>query len=158
LTINSVGADVSRNFFLTSSDSSISVTAITNGQTLTVNKTVLSQIGTGGGLPSLVLGTGAQGAGTGSSSVLGTNAGFKISITTAGTPAASGIVFTATFSNPFATVPYPVVSAANSAANLLTGVTNPYISSSTTTTFVFTAGTTGLVTATTYIWNFVVLI
>jgi hypothetical protein len=98
----------------------------------------------------------AAGAGAGSSptiSIAGHDTYGAITLTTGTLPSLASTVFTVTFGTAYATAPYVTFSPANANAALLTGVTMVYVTP-TTTTFVFTSGSTALPAATQYIWNY----
>lgn len=99
----------------------------------------------------------AAGAGAGTSpivAVTGTDLGFKVSVTTGTLPTAAATVATVTFNTAYGVAPHYSMAPANAATALLNGATMVY-STSTTTTFVITAGATGLVAATAYVWEVV---
>lgn len=150
---------------------------------LTVNKKANSSTGgmewySGGGSPALVasldgagrfsslhlIGNGtapsiAAGAGAGTSptvSLTGHDTAGKISVTTGTLPTLSADVFTVTFNTGYASAPYVNFSPANAVTALLSGASMVYVTA-TTTTFKFTAGTTPLTAATTYLWNYSVV-
>lgn len=98
----------------------------------------------------------AAGAGAGTSptiSLTGHDVGGQISVTTGTLPTLSSTIFTVTFNTAYAAAPYVTFSPANANAAGLSGLTMVYVTA-TTTTFVFTAGTTALTAATQYIWNY----
>jgi hypothetical protein len=98
------------------------------------------------------------GAGAGTSptiSISGSDAGGQITLTAGVAASASATIFTVTFNNAYTVPPFVNFSPANSTAALLSGATMIYVTS-TTTTFLFKSGTTGL-TAGTYIWNYGVM-
>ena len=104
-------------------------------------------------LPSIASGTGA---GTSPTVALSTNSndfGGEISITTGAAPATGATVVTITWGVAYATAPFCSFSPTNSNAALLTGITSPYMTT-TTTTAVLTSGTTGLTAATAYKWAY----
>ena len=101
--------------------------------------------------PTISAGTGAGTAPT--VSIVGTDLGGYISITTGTTPTLSATIVTVTFNTAYGVTPKCVhLSPANSNAALLTGVTQVFADQAniTTTTFTITAGTTALIAATTY--------
>lgn len=113
----------------------------------------VNDIVTNSASPGITLGAGA-GAGA-SFSISGSNNNYQISITTAGTPAANDVVFTATYSGVMAGTgnSFPVFSAADPDASSITGGTQAVYMSGTTTTNVMTSGPLGLTSGVTYIWN-----
>jgi len=107
--------------------------------------------------PTGVVGTGA---GTTPSAVtFSTNAtdlSGDVLVTTGTLPTAGAIVLTVTFNTAYSTAPIVLLSPANAATALLSGVTMVYTSSGTS-TFIITAGSTGLVAATAYAWHYHVI-
>lgn len=111
------------------------------------------------GTPSIAVGAGA-GAGA-TTSVVGTDAAGTITVTTAGTPTASAILATLTFSVAYGVAPYCVFSAASSTASGLGGgavgiggtQAGSVYGTSTTTTFVLNTGANALAVAT-YKWTY----
>jgi hypothetical protein len=102
--------------------------------------------------------TGGTGEGTsGSRALAGGDVGGKITITTGTGPTASATVETIVFSAAYASAPYVLLTPANAAAAALTGNGQVYISSTSTTQFVITAGSTNLVASTQYIWYYQVV-
>lgn len=104
-------------------------------------------------VPTQVAGTGA--GTTPTISIVGNNMDGRITITTGALPTASGVVTTITMSGSFA---YPtsttcILEPGNALTAALSGTSQVFVTG-TTTTFVITAGTVGLVAATTYIWNY----
>lgn len=103
--------------------------------------------------------TGAVGTGAGTSpsavtfSANATDLSGDVLVTTGTLPTAGATVLTVTFNTAYGTAPTVLLSPANAATALLSGVTMVY-STSTTTTFVITAGSTGLVAATAYAWHY----
>jgi hypothetical protein len=96
------------------------------------------------------------GAGTaGSASIEGSDTAGLITVTAGVAASASSAIVTITFQTAFVQNPYVVLTPGNAATALLSGVTMVY-TTSTTTTFVINAGTTGLSSGT-YIWNYVVV-
>jgi hypothetical protein len=99
--------------------------------------------------------TAAAGAGTSPTiTVTGTDAGMQVSLTTGTGPTAANIFLINYASTYSSASTFPVFSPANAAAAALSGVTHPYISAQSTTSFTFHAGTTALAASTTYVWNF----
>lgn len=101
----------------------------------------------------------AAGAGAGTSptiSLTGTDLAGKISLTTGTLPTGGTTVFTVTFNAGFTTAPYVAFSPANASAAALNGLTMVYVTS-TTTTFVFSVGVTGLGATTSYVWNYLAI-
>lgn len=105
-----------------------------------------------GSAPAVATGTGAGITGSPSATYTGTDTEGLLNVTTATSPAIGGTVVTATFSSAFPTHSRTVITPANASTALLSGATMVYVTNSTT-TFVVTAGTTGLTGATTYSWN-----
>ncbi|CAB4152622.1 hypothetical protein UFOVP606_19 [uncultured Caudovirales phage] len=107
--------------------------------------------------PTGVVGTGA---GTTPSAVtFSTNANDiagQVLVTTGTLPTAAATILTVTFNTAYGTAPIVMLSPANAATALLSGITMVY-TTSTTTTFIITAGSTGLVAATAYVWNYHVI-
>lgn len=98
----------------------------------------------------------AAGAGAGTTptvALTGSDMAGKISITTGTLPTLSADVFTVTFNTAYASAPYVNFSPANAVTALLSGASMVYVTAATT-TFKFTAGTTPLTAATTYLWNY----
>lgn len=99
----------------------------------------------------------AAGAGAGTTptvSVVGSDMGGEVNVTTGALPTAAAVVATITLgSAAFTNAPYVVLQPANAATALLTGATMVYVTA-TTGTFVINAGATGLVAATAYKWNY----
>ena len=131
-----------------------------DGTSITVNSSgVISA-----SAPQHIVGTGtaptiAAGVGAGTSptvAVTGHDLAGQISVTSGTLPLVSAVIFTLTFNAAFSAAPYIVFSPANSATALLSGATMVFVTS-TTTTFTFTAGPTGLAGATAYLWNYVVI-
>lgn len=107
--------------------------------------------------PTGVVGTGA---GTSPSAVTFTTAtdlAGIVNVTTGTLPTAAATVLTVTFNTAYGVAPVVVLTPANAATALLSGVTQSFVSSSTTTTFVITAGSTGLVASTAYSWIYHVI-
>lgn len=117
------------------------------------NATITHVIG-GGSSPSIAAGTGA--GTTPTVSVTGKDHGFTISVTTGTLPTLSATVCTVTFAAAYASAPHFSLTSSNANASLLTGATM-VTPSSTTTTFVLTAGATALTGATTYTWEVLVV-
>lgn len=106
----------------------------------------------GSAAPTIAAGTGAGTSPT--ISILGTDLGFKITLTTGTSPTASGTVATVTFNSAYASAPYFAFSPANANAAALSGTSSVFGGSSTT-TFTLTAGSAALTAATQYIWTVV---
>lgn len=106
--------------------------------------------------------TGAVGTGAGTSpsavtfSTNATDLSGDVLVTTGTLPTAGATVLTVTFNTAYGTAPIVLLSPANAATALLSGVTMVY-TTSTTTTYVITAGSTGLIAATTYSWHYHVI-
>ena len=107
--------------------------------------------------PTGVVGTGA---GTTPSAVTfsanATDLAGDVLVTTGTLPTATATVLTVTFNTAYGVAPTVMLFPANAATALLGGVTMVY-TTSTTTTFVITAGSTGLVAATAYSWHYHVI-
>ena len=108
--------------------------------------------------PTGVVGTGGS---SGTGTIIGSDLGGSIQVATSATnPVASVTVINVTFARPFGTAPRAIIlTPANSAAALLTGVTQVFVNAAatSTTSFVITAGTTRLTGSTTYKWYYVVI-
>jgi hypothetical protein len=106
--------------------------------------------------------TGAVGTGSGTSPsavTFSTNANDlsgKVFVTTGTLPTAGATVLTVTFNTAYGTTPIVELFPDNAATALLSGVTMVYTTESTT-TFIITAGSTGLVAATAYGWKYIVI-
>lgn len=106
--------------------------------------------------------TGAVGTGAGTSpsavtfSANATDVSGDVLVTTGTLPTAGASVLTVTFNSAYITAPIVELFPANAATALLSGVTMVFTTSSTT-TFVITAGSTGLVAATAYSWHYHVI-
>lgn len=104
----------------------------------------------------------AAGTGAGTSPTVSLNANKTdvagtVTVTTGTTPAGtSATVVTITFGRAYAVAPCVVLTPANAATALLSGVTMVFVTA-TPTTFVINSGTTGLTAATTYKWNYHVI-
>ncbi len=98
----------------------------------------------------------ASGTGAGTSptiSVTGTDLALKLNVTTGTAPTGSNaVIATVTFSTAYASAPICLFSPGNAAAALLSGVTNPFITS-TATTVVLNSGSSALSASSAYIWN-----
>lgn len=106
--------------------------------------------------PTVAAGAGAGTGGSPAASLTGTDAGGVITVTT-GTIAATGVVATITFNLAYGSAPYVVITPANAATALLSGVTMVYVSAGTT-TFVINSGSTGITAGgAVYAWNFNVI-
>lgn len=103
-----------------------------------------------GSTPAIAVGAGA---GTGATaSITGTDSGGEITLNTGTIPTAAATAFTVTFDRAYGSAPAIVFSPSNSLAALLSGVAMVFVTS-TTTTFLFTAGATALTASTTYKWQ-----
>jgi len=107
-----------------------------------------------GTAPTIAAGTGAGTSPT--VSVTGHDAAFTISVTTGTLPTLSATIATVTFNTAYANAPHFSFTPSNSNSSTLNGV-NMVTPSSTTTTFVLTAGATALTAATTYTWEVIVV-
>ena len=95
------------------------------------------------------------GAGAGTSptiSVVGTDLGFRLTLTTGTSPTASAVIATVTFSSAFSAVPHVGFSPASAAAGQASGASGVW-GSTTTTTWVLNSNTTALTASTSYIWE-----
>lgn len=101
--------------------------------------------------------TASAGAGAGTSpgtiTVTGSDLAGNISFTTGTLPTAAAAVLTLTFNTAYGAAPHVVLYPANANTALLSGVTMTYVTS-TTTTFVINAGSTGLTASTAYSWEY----
>lgn len=104
--------------------------------------------------PTIAAGVGAGGSPT--IAISGHDSGGIVTLTTGTLPTLSSVVATITFNASYSTAPAVTLTPANGNAAALSGVTMVYVTS-TTTTFVINAGTTGLSAATQYIWFFTVI-
>ena len=98
----------------------------------------------------------AGGSGAGSSptvGIVGTDQSGLITITAGTVPSASATVATITYTFAYPTNSFPVLTPANSAAALLSGVTMVYTTGSTT-NFVITSGTSALTSTVQYKWYY----
>lgn len=110
------------------------------------------------GTPGITLGAGGSGTGS-ASSISGSDVSGVISVTAGVGVSANATVATITFNTAYGSAPKAVIlTPANSAAALLTGATMVYVDPTAITTGVFTitSGTTSLVAATVYKWQYVV--
>jgi hypothetical protein len=105
--------------------------------------------------PSIAAGSGAGTSPTVSLSNATDMSGL-INVTTGTIPTASAAVVTVTFNTAYGQAPNVIIYPANAATALLSGVSMVY-ATSTTTTFVITAGTSGLTAATDYKWFYHVI-
>ena len=93
-----------------------------------------------------------SGAGTSPTiSLNGTDIAGMITLTSGTLPTLSATICTITFTNAFSSAPYMIISPANAAASLLSGV-SMIIPGVTTTVATVTAGTTALAALTVYKW------
>lgn len=111
------------------------------------------QVSYGGSTPSIAAGTGAGTSPT--VSIVGTNNGGVITVTTGTLPSSSAILITVTYTGAFATGSQIILYPTNSNTSLLSGVSMVY-TTGTTSTFTITTGTTALTAATIYSWAYVV--
>jgi len=111
------------------------------------------QVSYGGSTPTIAAGTGAGTSPT--ASIVGTNNGGVITVTTGTLPSSSATLVTVTYTGAFATGSQIILYPTNSATALLSGVSMVF-TTGTTTTFTITTGTTALTAATTYSWAYVV--
>lgn len=116
------------------------------------NATITHFIG-GGSAPTVAAGTGAGSSPT--VSVSGHDAAFTLSVTTGTLPTLSATIATVTFNTAYGSAPHFSLTPSNANTSLLNGVTM-VTPSSTTGTFVLTAGTTALTAATAYTWEVLV--
>lgn len=104
-----------------------------------------------GGAPSIAAGAGA---GTGPTVfVSGTDTAGAVIIITGTLPTVSSVAATVTFLSAFASNPFMSLTPGNAATALLSGATGVFVTPSTT-NFTITAGPSGLVAATTYLWYY----
>lgn len=102
--------------------------------------------------------TAGAGAGTGASgSVSGGDMAGKIDITTGSSPSTSATVVTITFNASYAATPTVILTPGNAAAAALTGGTQVFVSSTSTTNFLVTSGSSALADSTQYIWYYHVI-
>lgn len=103
----------------------------------------------------------STGAGTGATLTFGTNSDDNsgtITLTTAGTPAASATIVTITFSTPYIGKAIVILTPANAVTARLSGVTQVWAATNEPATeFVITSETTGLTTSTIYKWNYAII-
>lgn len=122
--------------------------------TLTVAGNVsLKHVVGGTSAPTIAAGTGAGGTPTVSVSNATDLSGI-VNVLSGTLPVAASTVVTITFNVAYGQAPNVVLMPANAATALLSGATMVYLTS-TTTTFVITAGATGLVAATQYSWTYI---
>ncbi len=107
-------------------------------------------------IPTAVAGTGAGTSPTITVAAGSTDCKMQITVVTGTTPSAGGIIMTVTYNSAFInTLNKGVIfSPAGPNTAALSGTTNPYVSSETLSTFVFTAGSAALTNGTSYTWNF----
>lgn len=118
------------------------------------NGTLTHLIGSGTA-PTAVVGAGA-GTSPSSVTVSGHDMAGSVSLTTGTLPTGGATVLTLTFGTAYGSAPYVVLQPINASTALLSGATMVFVTSSTT-TFVITSGSTGLVAATGYAWNYQVI-
>ena len=111
------------------------------------------QVSYGGSTPTIAAGTGAGTSPT--ISIVGTNNGGVITVTTGTLPSSSATLVTITYTGAFATGSQIILYPTNATTALLSGVSMVY-TTGTTTTFTITSGATALTAATTYSWAYVV--
>lgn len=121
------------------------VTGNTNGNTVSTKHVI------GTSVAPTVVANGGGGSGA-SVSLVGTDLGFKVTLTSGTTPTASASIFTVTFNGAYATAPHCQFSAANGNAAMLSGTSSPY-GTSTTTTFVLNGGSVAITPTTLYVWE-----
>jgi len=98
------------------------------------------------------------GSGTGASgSVSGNDMAGKIDITTGSSPSTSATIVTITFNAAYASAPTVILTPGNAASAALTGGTQVFISSTSTTNFIVLSGSTALSASTQYIWYYHVI-
>lgn len=130
------------------------ITALQNLGLIASATITSSRVVGAGTAPTIAAGTGAGTSPT--ISLTGHDVGGQISLTTGTLPTLGATVFTVTFNTAYAAAPYVVFAPANGNAAALSGVSMVYVTS-TTTTFIFTAGATALTAATAYLWNYQVI-
>jgi carbohydrate esterase-like sialic acid-specific acetylesterase len=98
------------------------------------------------------------GSGTGASgSVSGNDMAGKIDITTGSSPSTSATIVTITFNAAYSSAPTVILTPGNAASAALTGGTQVFVSSTSTTNFVVLSGSTALGASTQYIWYYHVI-
>jgi hypothetical protein len=110
--------------------------------------------GTYASAPTAATGTGG---GTGATIALdaqSSDVSGYVSVTPGSSPAASSVVVTLAFGNAYSTHAKCMLTAANSAAALLSGATQVYVPVPTTTAFQINSGTTALAASTLYTWGY----
>lgn len=113
-------------------------------------------VASGGTSPTVVAQSGL--GTTGSASISGTDERGTLTVTPGGLTIATGAQAIVTFGNAFSVAPKIVIlTPANSAAALLTGVTMVFVDTFTTTTWTLESGTTALTTSTAYTWYYFVI-
>lgn len=126
-----------------------------NGAARVVGLLTPNRVAGAGNAPTIAAGTGAGTSPT--VSIVGTDTAGRITITTGTTPTANATIATITFAGgAYGTAPYVSLTPSNQPAAALSGANMPFPTSSTT-TFVLTAGTTALTAATTYTFNYLIV-
>ena len=102
--------------------------------------------------PTIVAGTGAGTSPT--IAIVGTDAGFRVTLTTGTLPTSGGDICTVTFNVPYTSIPYAI----HAAKNINSAITNSLvINTTTTTTLKLTNVTTALTAVTQYIWDILII-
>lgn len=104
--------------------------------------------------PTIAAGTGAGTSPT--IAVTGHDASLSVSVTAGITPATANVIFTVTFATAYGAIPKVMLTPTNSQAAALSGTSGLFVTPSTS-GFTVTSGTVGLINATTYTWDFVVI-
>lgn len=138
--------------FLTANSVSAMTLDSSQNMSLVGNATLKHLIG-GSTAPTIAAGTGA-GTGPTVSVSNATDLSGIINVTTGALPTAAATVVTITFNVGYGVAPNIQLFPGNAETALLSGVTMVFVTS-TTTTFVITAGSTGLVAATAYKWYYI---
>lgn len=145
----------STNLYWDSTNSRLGVATTSPSNTFEVNGTAAALHVRGvGSTPGIATGSGL-GTG-GSASIKGSDIAGEITAISGLLPMGGSTLVTVTFSSAYPTAPYVVLTPANAATALLSGLTAVYVTD-TTTTFVITSGATGLGGSATYKWNYLVV-
>jgi hypothetical protein len=130
----------------------ITADLIGNADTATDLETWPEHATIGGSAPTILEGTGA--GTTPTIAITGLDNAGKITLTPGTTPAADAIVATVTFNTAFGSAPTVLLVPANKATASLAVTVQPFVSSTTTTTFVITSNGSALTAGTAYAWYF----
>jgi hypothetical protein len=106
--------------------------------------------------PTVAFGGGAGTSPTGTT-IVGSDHGFEVRVTTGSAPIAGAVIFTVTYGTAFLQNGRACVSPRAATTAALTGAQLPYIDNAGTTALTFRAGSVALAATTAYIWNFVVM-